>query len=100
MIDWRKLCAGARDVQIDGDAVVVTLGRERQHRVDVESKSDAVEFRAVVARRAAHERIEDRPRPLYSGGSLPTAKRSLLSDRRRRPISLPGSGLSRSLLTF
>ena len=55
MIDWRKLCVGARDVQIEGDAVVVTLGRERQHRVDVESKSDAVELRAVVARRAVVE---------------------------------------------
>lgn len=55
MIDWRKLCLGARDVQIEGDAVVVTLGRERQHRVDVESKSDAVELRAVVARRAVVE---------------------------------------------
>ena len=39
-------------MQIDGDAVVVTLGRGRQHRVDVESKSDAVELSAVVARRA------------------------------------------------
>jgi hypothetical protein len=52
MIDWRKLCTGAQDVQIDGDAVVVTLGRGRQHRVDVASKSEAVELRAIVARRA------------------------------------------------
>ena len=49
MIDWRKLCAGARDVQIDGDAVVVMLGHGRKHRVDVESKSDAVELRAGIA---------------------------------------------------
>ena len=59
MIDWRKLCAGARDVQIDGEAVVVTLGRGRQHRVDVESKSDAVELRAVVARRAVVDEQEN-----------------------------------------
>jgi hypothetical protein len=52
MIDWRKLCTGAQDVQIDGDAVVVTFGHGRQHRVDVESMSEAVELRAVVARRA------------------------------------------------
>jgi hypothetical protein len=58
MIDWRKLCAGARDVQIDGDAVVVTLGHGRKHRVDVESKSDAVELRAVVARRAVVDELE------------------------------------------
>ncbi|CUS37801.1 conserved hypothetical protein [Candidatus Nitrospira nitrosa] len=52
MIDWRKLCTGAQDVQIDGEAVVVTLGRGRQHRVDVASKGEAVELRAVIARRA------------------------------------------------
>jgi hypothetical protein len=58
MIDWRKLCAGARDVQIDGAAVVVTLGHGRKHRVDVESKSDAVELHAVVARRAVVDELE------------------------------------------
>ena len=52
MIDWGRLCAGAKDVQIDGDAIEITLGRGRQHRVDVEIKSDAIELRAVVARRA------------------------------------------------
>lgn len=59
MIDWRKLCAGARDVQIAGDAVVVTLARDRQHRVEVESKTDAVELRAVVARRQEVDKHEN-----------------------------------------
>lgn len=53
MTDWRRFCVGARDVQIDGGTVVVTLGRDRQHRVEVEPARDAIELRAVVARRAA-----------------------------------------------
>ena len=59
MIDWRKLCAGARDVQIDGEGVVVALGRGRQHRVDVVPRSDAIELSAVVARRAVVDEQED-----------------------------------------
>lgn len=59
MVDWRKLCAGARDVEIDGNAVVVTLGRERQHRVDVKSKDDVIELSAVVARRSVVDEQEN-----------------------------------------
>ena len=51
MIEWRKLCVGARDLQIEGEGVVVVLGGGRQHRVEVEPRGDVVELRAVVARR-------------------------------------------------
>lgn len=55
MTDWRRLCASARDLSIDGSAIVVALGRSRQHRVEVAFQEDAIELRAIVARRAAIE---------------------------------------------
>ena len=59
MIDWRGYCNGARDLQIDGSSVVVTLGQARQHRVHVEPMADAVELSSVVARRAVVDQFDD-----------------------------------------
>lgn len=56
MTDWRPLCASARDLSTDGGAIVVALGRSRQHRVEVALQKDAIELRAIVARRAGCDR--------------------------------------------
>ena len=96
MIDWRKLCTGAPDVQIEGDAVIVSLSRGRQHRVDVEAKSDAIELRAVVARRAV---VEEQKNPALAAWSRNRAC-SLVGfrlDERGRLIGeswVPGAGLT------
>ena len=96
MIDWRKLCAGAQDVQIDGDAVVVTLGRGRQHRVDVESKSDAVELRAVVARRAVVAEQENPVLAAWNRNRAVSLVGFRLDDRGRLVGEswVPGAGLT------
>jgi len=67
VIDWRKLCPSTKDVQIDGDAVVVRLGRGRQHRVDVEYKSDVVELRR--SRRTASQSSMNRTTQRSQGGT-------------------------------
>lgn len=59
MIDWTRLCAGARDIQVDGNAVTVSLGQMRQHRVDVSAEGDSIELTSVVARRGVVERSKD-----------------------------------------
>ena len=56
MIAWRKACAEAKDVAIERDVIVVSLGRDRKHKVEVEAKGDAIELRAVVARRSEVEK--------------------------------------------
>lgn len=56
MIDWRAHCKGARDLRVEGDAVVVTLGGDRSHKVEVEAKPDRLELRAIVARAHVVER--------------------------------------------
>lgn len=60
MTELRKLCAGARDLQVESDTVVlVRLGESRQHRVEVGVTSDAIELRAIVARRSRLDGLED-----------------------------------------
>jgi hypothetical protein len=96
MIDWGRLCAGAKDIQIVGNAIVVTLGRGRQHRVDVEIKSDAIELRAVVARRAV---VSEQENPTLAAWNRNCAS-SLVgfrNDERGRLVGeswIPGAGLS------
>lgn len=58
MIEWRRFCDGSRDVELDGDALIVRLGRERQHRIDVLATNDALELSGIVARRAVVDEIE------------------------------------------
>ena len=59
MMEWRKLCSSARDVEVDGDSLVVSLQDGRRHRIDVRVSDDAVELRAIVAGRAVVESQED-----------------------------------------
>jgi hypothetical protein len=60
MTGWRTLCAGAQDLQVEGDTgVLVTLGKARQHRVTVVVTGDAIELRAVVARRSRLDGLAD-----------------------------------------
>jgi hypothetical protein len=59
MIAWRSFCTGVRGIKLDGDTVVVTLGKEREHRIAVESKGDAIELCAVVARRGVVNELEN-----------------------------------------
>jgi hypothetical protein len=59
MMEWRKLCSSARDVEVDGDSLVVSLQDGRRHRIDVQVSDEAVELRAIVAGRAVVESQED-----------------------------------------
>ena len=59
VIEWKPFCHGVREIQVDGEAVVVDLGHGRRHRVDVRATGDAVELSGVVARRAVVEEIEN-----------------------------------------
>ncbi len=52
MIAWRTACAGAKDVTLERNVLVVSLGRDRTHKVEVEATADAIELRAVVARQS------------------------------------------------
>jgi hypothetical protein len=56
VIDWRGYCKGTKDLRVVGDAVVVTLGGNRTHKVEIETKPDRLELRAVVARAHVVER--------------------------------------------
>lgn len=58
MTEWRQFCTGSRDVQLDGEAVIVQPGRGREHRIDVLTTSDAIELSGIVARRTAVDEIE------------------------------------------
>jgi hypothetical protein len=75
---------------------MVRLGRGRQHRVDVESKSDAVELRAVVARRAV---VDEQKNPALAAWNRNRAC-SLVGfrlDERGRLVGeswVPGAGLT------
>ena len=59
MMEWRKLCSSARDVEVDGDSLVVSLQDGRRHRIDVQVSDDSVELRAIVTGRAVVESQED-----------------------------------------
>jgi len=59
MRDWARLCAGAKDIRVDGNAVIVSLGQMRQHRVDVSAEGDSIELTSVVARRGVVEQGKD-----------------------------------------
>jgi hypothetical protein len=102
MIDWRRFCDGARDVRIDGDAMVVDLGRGRLHRIDVRSVHDAVELSGVVARRAIVDRIEDGALAAWTrnrAGSLVGFR----LDNRGRLVGeawVPGNGLTSDEFMF
>lgn len=59
MIQWRTFCGGARDIEVDGESIQVLLPNTRRHRVDVEVTEDALELRAIVARRAIVDAQDD-----------------------------------------
>ena len=96
MIDWRKLCVGARDLQIDGDAVVVTLVGGCQHRVEVEPKLDAIELRAVVARRGVVRDLESPALAAWKRNRASTLVGFRLDNRGRLVGEswVPGAGLT------
>jgi hypothetical protein len=56
--DWRALCKGS-GFRIEGDDVVVTIGSGRERRVQVRETDSAFELRAVVARAAAVQNVDD-----------------------------------------
>ena len=59
MIEWTRLCSGARDIRIDGTAVVVSLDQSRTQRVSINASDDAIELTSVVARRSVVEQWDD-----------------------------------------
>jgi hypothetical protein len=51
LTEWKQYGAGARDLQLEGESLRVSLGGG-QHLVDVKAASDGFELSAVVARRS------------------------------------------------
>ena len=96
MIDWRKICAGVRDLQFDGDAVLVTLVGGFQHRVEVEPKHDAIELRAIVARRGVVEGLDIPALAMWRRNRASTLVGFRLDNRGRLVGEswVPGAGLT------
>lgn len=46
-VEWRSWCK-AEDLAVDGDAVVVTIGRSRKHRIVVEDHDESLRLFGVV----------------------------------------------------
>lgn len=59
MIEWTRLCASARDIRVDGSAVIVSLDQARTQRVAIDASDDAIELTSVVARRSVVEQWDD-----------------------------------------
>ena len=57
MTEWKRYCARARDLQLEGESLRVNLGG-RQHLVDVKVFADGIELSAVVARRSVVDELE------------------------------------------
>lgn len=59
MIEWARLCSGAKDIRVDGTVASVRLGQGRTQLVNVEVNGEAIELTSVVARRSVVEQWED-----------------------------------------
>jgi hypothetical protein len=97
MIEWQPLCEGARDLDIDGDSVVVRLGRGRQQRLAVTQGQGAIELSSVVARPSVVAELEDAILPAWKRNRASTLVGFRL-DHRGRLVGeswVPNAGLTR-----
>jgi len=58
-MEWRRFCARARDFEIDGDEIVVSLEGGRSHRIEVAVQADVIELRSVVAKPGALAAVDE-----------------------------------------
>jgi hypothetical protein len=97
MTEWRQFCTGLRDVQLDGEAVIVQLGRGRQHRIDVLAAADAFELSGIVARRTVVDEIEQAALAAWKRNRASSLVGFRLDDRGRLMGEswVPSGGLTR-----
>lgn len=57
--DWHAWCRWAKDIEVSGDSLTVTIAGGRRQRISVTSAADAYELRSVVARASVLESIPE-----------------------------------------
>ena len=59
MTDWLKMCKADKSITVEGNKIRVQLGNHRYHHVEINDTGDALELKAIVARRGAIIDIEN-----------------------------------------
>lgn len=59
MTDWMMLCCAEESITVDGNKLRVKLGEHRSHLVEINDAGEAIELKAIVARKIAISKIND-----------------------------------------
>lgn len=102
MIEWHQFCDDIRDVRMDGETLVVALGRGRQHRLHVRQGTDAIELCGIVARRSMLDGIENATLAVWQRNRATSIVGFRLDDRGRLvgETWMSGAGLTKDEFLF
>ena len=102
MIEWQQFCDGIRDVRLDGEGLLVSLGRGRQHRLHVRPGTDTIELFGIVARGSVADGIEDISLAAWQRNRATSIVGFRLDDRGRLvgEAWVPGAGLTKDEFLF